>query len=296
MYRGTGLIAVLGRPAWAALEVCRHTGKDCVIVLLDRIEGSTPRERGASMLVTADSVHGTIGGGHLELKSMAIAREMLAGPARQMAGLAVRRFPLGPSLGQCCGGVAHVAFQVCRAGEVPATLDVRLPDPLFHLCLFGAGHVGQALVDVLAGVDCDVVWLDGREQQFPARVPANVRIEFSEAPEDEVAAAPAGAFYLVMTHSHALDLAIVERVLKRRDAGFLGLIGSHTKRATFERRLRARGIDASALARLVCPIGVEGVVGKAPGVVAVSVAAQLLVAASSRSGVFPAAHFVTSVD
>jgi xanthine dehydrogenase accessory factor len=277
-------IARLGGAAREALAAAACEGSDGVIVSVARIDGSTPREAGAAMFVTATSALGTIGGGHLELKSIAAAREALAAPAQGGEVLSVtRRFPLGPALGQCCGGVAHVRFDVCRAGVMPGGLQVAPPPALFILYLFGAGHVGQALVDVLAQVDCEVVWIDSREQQFPARVPANTRVEFSDAPEMEVASAPTGAFYLVLTHSHALDLAIVERILKRGDAGFAGMVGSRTKRVTFERRLRERGIGDTALQGLTCPIGMPGITGKAPGVVAIAAAAQLLAVATRHT-------------
>ena len=276
------MIVRLTRVARAALAMARRDRQHCVLVSVLRIEGSAPREAGAAMLITSGEAHGTIGGGHLELKSVAIARELLqSGLSGGNAGSVTRRFPLGPALGQCCGGVAHIRFDVCVAGEVPQALQVRSPESLFELRLFGAGHVGQALVNVLAEVDCEITWIDSREQQFPVHVPANACVEFSEAPQEEVAAASPGAFYLVMTHSHALDLAIVERILERGDAGLVGLIGSHTKRITFERRLRARGLREQAIANLVCPIGVQGIGGKAPGVVAIAVAAQLLVQVST---------------
>ena len=277
------MIVRLTRPARTALAVAARDQQPCVLVCVERIEGSTPREAGAAMLVTPDHVHGTIGGGHLEHKSVALARELMqAGGSYQPAGSVTRRFPLGPALGQCCGGVAHIRFDVCATGVVPPALQVQAPASLFELHLFGAGHVGQALVNVLAEVDCEVRWIDSREQQFPAQVPANIRMELSEAPQEAVAAAPPGAFYLVMTHSHALDQAIVERILARADAGLLGLIGSHTKRITFERRLRSKGFAEPAIESLVCPIGMPGIVGKAPGVVAIAVAAQLLAQAGMQ--------------
>ena len=279
------MIVRLIRPARAALHAATGLGHDCVLVSVQRVEGSAPREPGTAMLVLPDQVHGTIGGGHLELKSVALARDMLrAGGQGQLLAPVVRRFPLGPTLGQCCGGVVNVRFDLCVGGVLPVEMQLLAPDNRFDVRLFGAGHVGQALVGVLAQVDCDVVWIDSREQQFPASLPANACIEFSEAPEEEVAVAPPGAFYLVMTHSHALDLAIIERILRRGDAGFVGLIGSRTKRITFERRLRDKGFAESVTDSLVCPIGVAGISGKAPGVIAIAVAAQLLALASARSG------------
>lgn len=281
------MIVRLIREARVALQAAADLGRDCVLVSVLRVEGSTPREAGTAMLVLPDCAYGTIGGGHLELKSLAIAREMLRANARDHSiAPVVRRFPLGPALGQCCGGVANVRFDVCVGGVLPAAMQLPAPDNMFDVRLFGAGHVGQALVGVLAHVECEVTWIDSREQQFPARLPANASIEFSEAPEEEVAIAPDGAFYLVMTHSHALDLAIIERILRRGDAGFVGLIGSRTKRATFERRLRDKGFAESLIKTLECPIGVSGITGKAPGVIAIAVAAQMLARASVRSGAF----------
>lgn len=279
------MIVRLIREARAALHAAAGGGRDCVLVSVLRVEGSAPREPGTAMLVLPDCAHGTIGGGHLELKSVAIAREMLlAGGQDRLIAQVVRRFPLGPALGQCCGGVANVRFDLCVGGMLPSAMQLLAPDSMFDVRLFGAGHVGQALVGVLAQVDCDLTWIDSREQQFPASLPANARIEFSEAPQQEVAAAPPGAFYLVMTHSHALDLAIVERILRRGDAGFVGLIGSRTKRVTFERRLRGKGFAEPLINSLVCPIGVSGITGKAPGVIAVAVVAQLLALAGAHSG------------
>lgn len=263
----------MDRAARLALAEAARTGTDCVLVRVERIEGSAPREAGAGMLVTADAAHGTIGGGHLELKSIALAREQLA---QGVESARTVRFPLGPALGQCCGGVAYIRFDLCRRGVLPAAVTLPNSAPMFHLMLFGAGHVAQALVQVLAEIDCAVTWIDGREQQFPAQVPAHVRVETSETPAHEVRLALSGAFYLVMTHSHALDLEIIEAILARGDAAFIGLIGSDTKRARFEHRLAAKGFSAAQIAGITSPIGVGGITGKAPGVVAVAAAAQLL--------------------
>ena len=162
----------------------------------------------------------------------------------------------------------------------PAT-QAKAP-PRFHLQLYGAGHVGRAIVQVLRGVPCTVQWIDEREDQFPSgELPADngeARVErlCVEPVEAEVGLAPAGASYLVLTHSHELDLRICEAILRRGDFGFLGLIGSRTKRARFARRLADRGLPAPLVERIVCPIGLPGIVGKDPGVIAVAAAAQLL--------------------
>ena len=266
----------MDRVAQLALAQAARTGTDCMLVQVARAEGSTPREPGAGIVVTRHSAQGTIGGGHLEMKSIALAREQLA-LANPKANFEVR-FPLGPALGQCCGGVAHIRFDFCPQGVVPAeALKAQpQPQPMFHLVLFGAGHVAQALVQVLAQVDCRITWVDSREQQFPPHVPEQVQVEYSEEPAGEVRHAPPGAFYLVMTHSHALDLEIIKAILRRGDAGFVGLIGSRTKRARFEHRLADAGFSLDAIAGIVSPIGAHGITGKAPGVVAIAAAAELL--------------------
>jgi xanthine dehydrogenase accessory factor len=147
-----------------------------------------------------------------------------------------------------------------------------------HVFLFGAGHVGRAIVRVLAPLPFRVTWIDGRRDAFPPDVPQVNRIVSASPPRD-VAGAPAGTFYLVMTHSHPLDLDICAEVLRRDDFGFLGLIGSETKRARFASRLRAIGIAPHRLARLTCPIGIPGIAAKEPAAIAAAVAAQLLIVA-----------------
>ncbi|MDH3468973.1 MAG: xanthine dehydrogenase accessory protein XdhC, partial [Gammaproteobacteria bacterium] len=142
--------------------------------------------------------------------------------------------------------------------------------------LFGAGHVGTALLPILAGVGCTVTWVDSRADQFPPTVPDGIRIVRRDDPQFEVDCAPRGSYYLVMTHSHPLDYAICERVLRRRDVWYCGLIGSRSKRLKFEKRLRAQGFGPAELSRLTCPIGIKSITGKRPGEIAVAVAAELL--------------------
>jgi xanthine dehydrogenase accessory factor len=241
-------------------------------VRVARHAGSVPRESGTRMLVSADEVAGTIGGGHLELEAIAEARRMLA--AAGVSPPHERHYALGPTLGQCCGGAVTLAFAPLDAGTL-----VRWPDepPLFTLQLYGAGHVGRAIVRLLEGLPCRVQWIDERDSEFPARKPApHIERVCVEPVEAEVDVAPPGAYFLVLTHSHDLDLRITETILRRGDFGYLGLIGSKTKRARFRNRFERRGIAADVLDRLTCPIGVPGIAGKAPEVIAVAVVAQLL--------------------
>lgn len=299
-----------------------------VLVTVAAVKGSVPREPGARMLVRADHFAGTIGGGHLEHRALDIARAMLqSGEARRY-----ERFALGPSLGQCCGGVAWLAFEcaaseqldilrarrhldtwrlvaldgvsewrllddagrhLAGASDTPSfapTLETSVVEgegarrwlfdavlaPRDHLMLFGAGHVGAAIVRALAPLPCRVTWVDERDAMFPAEIPANVTIEATDTPEALVARAAHGTSFLVMTHSHALDLRLCQAILSRPSRDWFGLIGSDTKRMQFEARLCERGIDATRIGDMVCPIGLPGIEGKAPAVIAASVAAQLL--------------------
>jgi xanthine dehydrogenase accessory factor len=168
--------------------------------------------------------------------------------------------------------------------ESGALLTETIAPRDFKVVLFGAGHVGAALVRVLATLPCHVVWVDERDAAFPAApfVPANVTIEPNDAPDEAVDNAPPGAYFIVMTHNHAVDLVLAERILARGDFAFFGMIGSHTKRRQFEHRLAARGIDPARIGRMVCPIGIDGIVDKAPEVIAVAAAAQLLQAVEAN--------------
>ena len=257
-------------------------GRAAVVVEVIAARGSVPRGVGTRMLVDADATLGTIGGGHLELQAITAARAALK---RGDVAPSEKTFALGPSLGQCCGGTVTLAFAPLDADALARWLEAA---PLFHLQLHGAGHVGRAIATLLATLDCDVDWYDERDDGFPATTalgsawPEHVRATSADTVEREVASAPPNAFYLVLTHEHALDLRIVEAILRRGDAAFCGLIGSRTKRARFAHRLAERGIASEAIARLTCPIGVDGIEGKSPEVIAAAVVAQLLVHAERR--------------
>jgi xanthine dehydrogenase accessory factor len=260
-----------------------------VRVVVAATRGSAPRDAGACMLVSADREWGTIGGGHLELVATRTARAMLAS-----SGEATRfdRFSLGASLGQCCGGIVELWFQrygtedlAALAGTLAAREDgtlaeiattlpsgrvlreriVRDETPLW---LFGAGHVGRALVDVLEPLPFRITWIDSRESMAGTI--------HSPRPGDEVKDMPAGAWALVMTHSHDEDLAICEALLRHGRFGWAGVIGSAPKAARFRQKLAQRGFAAGAIARLAMPIGIGGIRSKEPPAIAVAVAAQLL--------------------
>ena len=256
-------------------------GRPAMLVQVLASRGSVPREAGTRMLVAADAVAGTIGGGHLEWQAIARARRQLAaGTSLGATGPVDQTIALGPTLGQCCGGALTLRTQPLDAAALAAWPDEA---PLFTLQLYGAGHVGRAIVALLATLPCRVLWLDEREAEFPADPsPPHVERRCVEPVQTEVRQAPPGAFYLVLTHRHDLDLAITEAILRRADFGFLGLIGSATKRARFRHRFEERGVPAATLARLTCPIGLPGIAGKQPEVIAVATVAQLLQACASK--------------
>jgi len=259
----------------AAALAWQRAGRAAVVVEVGATRGSVPREAGTRMLVAADEVLGTIGGGHLEWQAIDEARALLQGLARgEAAGPRARHVALGPSLGQCCGGVLDLRYTPLADAAVEAWPETA---PRFHLQLYGAGHVGRAIVRLLAGLPCRVQWVDERESEFPdAPLPPHIERVCVEPVEAEVRSAPPGAFYLVLTHSHDLDLALTQAILRRGDFAFFGLIGSRTKRARFEHRLLERGFAAEAVRRITCPIGVPGIEGKEPEVIAFAVVAQLL--------------------
>jgi xanthine dehydrogenase accessory factor len=337
-------------------ELAARVARDgrVVLVTVAHGSGSTPREAGAWMIVGAVDCCGTIGGGHLEFEAIRIARDTLGNRAPPGAWLV--RFPLAARLGQCCGGVATLAFVAvdahgeawleaavaCRRTATPMALVSRIggtrdprtqllvtidhaagslgesaadsaaialarprvragvagamlaPSPTgdgstllvhvivpadFTVLLFGNGHVGRALVQVLSVLPVEVRWIDNRDVDFPVVVPANVEIVATDAPDGEIANARPGACIVVMTHSHALDFAIVGAALARDDWRYLGLIGSQAKRNQFAKRFAARGIDAGRFDRVTCPIGAidrVAIRSKEPGAIAVAVAAELL--------------------
>ena len=252
----------------SALADLQRQGEPCVLVTIIEEQGSTPRNAGSKMVISAAQAFDTIGGGHLEYKAMQIARDMLAN-GKQAPDL--QRFSLGASLGQCCGGVAVLLFE--PMGQVHAQIAV-----------FGAGHVARALVPLLASLPCRIRWIDEREQEFPALIPAGVQTIVTDEPVDEIKALPAGCYCIVMTHNHALDLELSAALLMRNDFAYFGLIGSRTKRLKFEHRLRDRGISAPHLQRMRCPMGLSEVKGKLPIEIAISIAGEIIATYTAHFG------------
>ena len=244
-------------------------------VTVSATQGSVPRDVGTWMAVFAHDIVGTIGGGRVEFEAIEEARRRLSGGA----GVPSLRYALGPSLGQCCGGVMLLQFELVAAADSEA-LRQRLARRLLPVALFGGGHVGRALVQVLGQLPFAVVWIDSRDEIFPAHLPPNVVPEHSDPVHRAVQTLVSGSHVLVMSFSHAEDLDTVAQCLLRQraqgDLGYIGLIGSKTKWATFRHRLTERGFSTTELDLVQCPIGISGIPGKEPEVIAVGVAARLL--------------------
>jgi xanthine dehydrogenase accessory factor len=309
------------------------SGTPAMWVVLASARGSSPREAGASMLVDERSVAGTIGGGTLEHRAIALARSLLA----RGADAAHVRVPLGPSLGQCCGGLVSLVFKRLGADDrgwllalqsalpsaaaitlslavtppVPieavecgdaapariaitrsnATTSLTLRGPVLPVLLFGAGHVGRALVQALTPLPVAVAWVDPRDDAFPPHLPPNARTECTDTPVAEIAQAAPGAAFVIATHLHSLDEDLAEAVLRRGDFAYLGVIGSAPKRQRFARRFAARGLTAAHIDRMQMPMGI--VSSKEPEVIAAGVAAELMQVRARQHGA-PSLHLTTT--
>lgn len=264
-----------------APEIERHlaAGEPVVLVTVTRAQGSTPRDVGTRMAVTASAIFGTIGGGRLEWEAMQRARAMIADGGTSDT----LELPLGPAVGQCCGGYVVLRLERADTATIAALAKAEARDwqEAPQIVVFGAGHVGKALVRALEPLPVRILWVDARRGEFPHRVGSDVEIEDSD-PMDAVRRADQGAAVVVMTHRHALDFEISGAALRREDLSYVGLIGSRTKRRRFERWFSAHGDDAGALERLVCPIGGVGVSDKRPEVIAALVTAEMLQAVSRQ--------------
>ncbi len=250
-----------------------------VLVRVAKAQGSVPREAGAFMLVAADELFGTIGGGQLEYLAIDKARQMLR-KGRESDTLDI---PLGPDIGQCCGGRVQLTLDVLgreRAADLLQTVqseDESLPE----VVIFGAGHVGRALAAALAPLPLDTTVVDTRPGVLEG-LPEVVETHALALPEQAVRAARSGTAFVVLTHDHALDFLIMREVLLRGDAGYAGMIGSKTKRAQFRRWFLGEGGAKNALDQLVCPIGAQGSRDKRPEIVAALVCAEIIVKIGQR--------------
>ena len=259
---------------------------DSVLVAVTSAAGSTPRDTDAWMLVAAEGLFGTVGGGQLEYIAIDHARRAL----RQGVPAEAMTIPLGPEIGQCCGGRVDLSFTPVAA-DVAASLIARSDRETAerpHVYIFGAGHVGDALASALSLVPVRTVLVDTREQELAASKAQGIETCLTAMPEAVVRDAPAGSSFVILTHDHALDFLIAAEALRRDDTAYVGMIGSKTKRATFKNWL-AREIGRPELfGRLICPIGGTAVRDKRPAVIAALAAAEIVTGALSFAPVKPA--------
>jgi xanthine dehydrogenase accessory factor len=245
---------------YQAVAHCEAIGEPYVLVTVLGVTGSVPREPASKMVITGEHSYDTIGGGHLEYRIGQQARERLA---RQDYTSEMAHFPLGASLGQCCGGSVSVLIEAHPGCEQ-------------ELLIFGAGHVACALVTILGEMPWRITWVDQRAGQFPAEVPTNARIHHTDDPVGDAPALCAGKQVLILTHNHQLDFDLCRTLLTAADCAGIGLIGSNTKAERFRQRLEHRGFSADQIATIRCPVGRSDVPGKRPMEVAVSISAELL--------------------
>jgi xanthine dehydrogenase accessory factor len=245
------------------MQLSRSSGCAHVLVTIMGCAGSTPRDQGSKMVITADSAFDTIGGGQLEFNVIRQAREMLLHGGHTQQAQTIQQFPLGAALGQCCGGSVAVLFEYLPANQ-------------FQIAVFGAGHVARALIPILGTLPCRINWIDSRADEFPQMVPPNVTRTVARQPEQVLEDLDPGHDILILTHDHQLDFELCCAALSHPELRSIGLIGSATKAARFRQRLLKRGFNTEQIARIACPVGLSQVPGKLPAEVAVSIAAQLL--------------------
>lgn len=248
---------------------------DSVLVEVTDVKGSAPRDAGAWMLVARDMIFRTIGGGQLEYMAIDHARKILAGGRDTPMDV-----PLGPEIGQCCGGRVGLSFKRVNRGltdELVGKVDAEIATRP-HVYVFGAGHVGDALANALSFTPVRVTLVDTREAELMACDVPGVETCLSAMPEQVVRSAPPGSAFIVLTHDHALDFLIVTEALQRGDAVYVGMIGSKTKKATFKNWLKREVGSDNLFENLVCPVGGAVVKDKRPEVIAALVAAEVLTA------------------
>ncbi len=256
-------------------------GGPFVLVNVDNAVGSAPRDSGAWMLVSPHRVFRTIGGGQLEKRAIDRARDLMASGDRKPIHLKV---PLGPEIGQCCGGSVDLSLKLLAETEIDQ-IAARLDEEfkvLPHVYVFGAGHVGHALCEALNLLPVQTVLVDTRNEELQA-APPGVETRLVAMPESVVRTAVPGSAYVILTHEHSLDFLIAKEALARSDASYVGMIGSKTKLASFRNWMRRDSGEIAGVDRLVCPIGGSGVSDKRPEVIAALVAAELVQYLSARS-------------
>lgn len=258
----------------AALHNFLENDKTAIRVEVDQVHGSTPRNQGTWMLVSGAQIFGTIGGGELENIAIKHAREMLTTEIDIPTDMQI---PLGPHIGQCCGGVVNLKFEILdeaqhRTCEQIFTTEISLQPDIY---IFGAGHVGKALADALSLLPVNAILIDNREEEL-APVSDYIQTHLTALPEAMVRNAKANSVFIIMTHDHSLDFLIAKDALNRNDAAYVGMIGSKTKRATFKNWLKREQDSEANFNKLICPIGNADIGDKRPEIIAALAVAEII--------------------
>lgn len=252
----------------------------CVIrVALTRVRGSSPRDEGTEMFVAPKALWGTIGGGQLEFLAINAARDMLRdGTLHQDLDV-----PLGPEIGQCCGGRVELKLTRMRVSDKWAATEraVRRDETLPHVYVMGAGHVGRALANQFQHLPVRCILVDTRVEEIELCT-ANVETRVSAIPEADIRSAPEGSAFIVLTHDHGLDFLLTTTALERQDAAYVGMIGSATKRVKL-RNWAHKNCDGQSIEHLRCPIGASGSRDKRPSVIATFVVAEVMAELTSET-------------
>lgn len=254
-----------------------------IVAELTAVRGSSPREAGTFMLVSPEAQTGTIGGGALEYMVIDRARQVLRDGEHEDS----LDIPLGPEIGQCCGGRVDVSLKRVTAAETRRLVGKLEAEAAArpHVYLFGSGHVGHALARALSALPMRVHVVDTRPDEL-VNLPENVEVHAVAMPEAVVRNAPNGSAFVILTHDHALDFLIAAEALQRTDAPYIGMVGSKTKKARFRSWYLGEGYPAAPLDRLVLPIGgkvfPDGLGDKRPEVIAALAAAEILVHIGAR--------------
>lgn len=325
---------------WGEIVKALQAAQRCVLVSLAEVQGSSPREAGARMVVRPDmSFSGTIGGGRLEYEALHEAVSLMR--ESRDSFFQISSYALGPELGQCCGGRVKVAFEVFEASDISLAqrfstqecagefavvanicgrnkpirrvvnaYEVTSEDPQIainqgklkerfgtlqpHLYIFGAGHVGKAVMLAMAPLGFKITVIDERAEILPKIVASNIRCVHLNEPQNIVRNLEPGNYVLVMTHDHKRDHAIVDAAVRRTDLSYIGLIGSATKRARTLSRFKNSGIPETQSNQLVCPVGLTEIKSKKPSDIAISIAAQLLVVKEGQIAISDRARKIAS--
>ena len=248
--------------------------KEIIKAKLISTEGSVPRDAGTFMLITSKYLFGSIGGGQLEYSVIQKAKKFLN--EKKTINNEIINIPLGPAIGQCCGGYAQIEITKYKNGLLSLKNEKNFVTKLDNLYIFGSGHVGQELSSKSVDLDFNVHLIDSRKEYLKIQNEKEIIPIFTTFPWMIVKNLPKKSYYIVLTHSHDYDFKIINEILNLNSFRFIGLIGSKTKMKRFASRLKKLGHPQSKIDKIECPIGLKNIISKNPGEIAISIIGRLL--------------------